>query len=52
MVEFTASGAGPKSIGITVQSYSRWRKDYGGLKTGQVKRIKKVQAKNLRLQKL
>lgn len=51
----TAQGAsiadGVKSIGITEQSYYRWRKEYGGLKTDQVKRIKELEAENLRLRK-
>lgn len=51
----TAQGAsiadGAKSIGITEQSYYRWRKEYGGLKTDQVKRIKELEAENQRLRK-
>ena len=52
---WTAQGAsiadGAKSIGITEQSYYRWRKEYGGLKTDQVKRIKELEAENQRLRK-
>lgn len=51
----TAQGASildsAKSIGITEQTYYRWRKEYGGLKTDQVKRIKELEAENLRLRK-
>jgi transposase-like protein len=32
-----------KQIGITDQTYYRWRKEYGGLKTDQVKRLKKLE---------
>ena len=51
----TAQGAsmadGAKSIGVTEQTYYRWRKEFGGLKTDQVKRIKELEAENLRLRK-
>lgn len=40
-----------KSIGVTETTYFRWRKEYGGLKTDQVKRIKELEAENLRLRK-
>ncbi len=40
-----------KSIGVTEVTYYRWRKEYGGLKTDQVKRIKELEAENLRLRK-
>jgi putative transposase len=29
-----------KHIGVTVQTYYRWRKEYGGLKVDQAKRLK------------
>ena len=51
----TAQGASiadsAKSIGVTETTYFRWRKEYGGLKTDQVKRIKELEAENLRLRK-
>lgn len=40
-----------KSIGVTEVSYYRWRREFGGLKTDQVKRIKELEAENLRLRK-
>ena len=40
-----------KSIGVTEVSYYRWRREYGGLKTDQVKRIKELEMENLRLRK-
>jgi putative transposase len=42
---------GARSIGVTETTYFRWRKEYGGLKTDQVKRIKELEAENLRLRK-
>jgi len=40
-----------KSIGVTEVSYYRWRKEFGGLKTDQVKRIKELETENLRLRR-
>ncbi|NJO33758.1 MAG: IS3 family transposase [Rhodospirillales bacterium] len=42
---------GAKAIGVTEATYFRWRKEFGGLKTDQVKRIKELEAENLRLRK-
>ncbi len=40
-----------RSIGTTEVSYYRWRREYGGLKTAQVKRLKELEAENARLRK-
>ena len=40
-----------RAIGTTEVSYYRWRKEYGGLKTAQVKRLKELEAENARLRK-
>ena len=41
-----------KQIGITDQTYYRWRKEYGGLKTDQAKKLKSLEKENSRLKKL
>ena len=41
-----------RKIGITEQTYYRWRKEYGGVRTDQVKRLKEVEKENARLKKL
>ena len=41
-----------KQIGITDQTYYRWRKEYGGLKTDQAKKLKSLEKENARLKKL
>lgn len=41
-----------KQIGVTDQTYYRWRKEYGGLKTDQAKRLKELERENARLKKL
>jgi transposase-like protein len=39
-------------MGITEQTYYRWRKEYGGMKTLQVKRLKDLERENGRLKKV
>ena len=41
-----------KKVGITLQTYFRWRKEYGGLKTDQAKRLRELESENQRLKKL
>ncbi len=41
-----------KKIGITEQTYYRWRKAYGGLKVDQAKRLKALEVENARLKRL
>jgi len=36
---------------ITVQTYYRWRKEFGGLKLGQAKRLKVLEQENTRLRR-
>ena len=40
-----------RQIGVTEVTYYRWRNEYGGLKTDQVRRIKELEKENLRLRK-
>jgi transposase-like protein len=37
---------------ITVQTYYRWRKEFGGLKLDQAKRLKELEKENGRLKRL
>ena len=41
-----------KKQAISVQSYYRWRKEYGGLKINQAQRLKKLEQENARLKKM
>jgi transposase-like protein len=41
-----------KEAEITVQTYYRWRKEYGGLKLDQAKRLKELVRENSKLQRL
>jgi putative transposase len=38
--------------GIMEQTYHRWRREYGGLKVDQAKRLKGLEKENVRLKKL
>ena len=38
-----------RSIGVTEVTYYRWRREYGGLKSDQVKRLKALETENARL---
>lgn len=40
-----------KQLGITDQTYYRWRKLYGGMKVDQAKRLKELEAENARLKR-
>jgi putative transposase len=40
-----------RSIGVTEVTYYRWRKEYGGLKSDQVRRMKEMEVENQRLRK-
>ena len=37
-----------RRIGVTEQSYYRWRKEYGGLKLDQARRMKELEKENAR----
>ena len=40
-----------RSIGVTEVTYYRWKQEYGGLKTDQVKRLKELEQENTRLRR-
>ena len=41
-----------RKLGVTEQTYYRWRKEYGGVRTDQVKRFKELEKENVRLKKV
>jgi transposase-like protein len=41
-----------KKIGVTEQTYYRWRNEYGGLRLDQAKRMKSLETENARLKKM
>ncbi len=40
-----------RQLGIAEQTYYRWKKEYGGLKTSQAKKMKDLEQENIRLKK-
>ncbi len=40
-----------RNIGVSEQTYYRWRKEYGGMKVSQVRRLKDVEKENVRLKR-
>ncbi len=41
-----------RKLGITEQTYYRWRREYGGMRIEQAKRLKELDKENSRLKKL
>ncbi len=41
-----------RKVGISEQTYYRWRKEYGGLRIDQAKRLRELEKENARLKKL
>ena len=41
-----------RKIGVTQQTYYRWRKEYGGLRIEQAKKLKSLEKENAKLKKL
>lgn len=41
-----------KKLGVCEQTYYRWRKEYGGLRLDQAKRLKDLEKENAQLKKL
>ena len=40
-----------RQIGVTEVTYYRWRREYGGMKTDQLKRLKELEKENERLRR-
>ena len=41
-----------RKIAVTEQTYYRWRKEYGGMGTEQLKRLKELEKENVRLKRV
>jgi transposase-like protein len=41
-----------RKLGVTEQTYYRWRKEYGGMRVDRAKRLKELEKENARLKKL
>ena len=45
-------GEASRKIGVTEQTYYRWRREYGGMRIEQAKRLKDLEKENSRLKRL
>jgi transposase-like protein len=45
-------GAVSKKIGVSDYTYYRWRKEYGGMRVDQARRLKELEQENARLKKV
>jgi len=45
-------GEAARKLGVTDQTYYRWRREYGGLRTDQAKRLKELERENARLKRM
>ena len=46
------TGEASRKIGVTEQTYYRWRREYGGMRVDQARRLKELEKENTRLKKL
>ena len=52
MSQGSTAAEAARHLGITEQTYYRWRKEYGGMRINQAKRLKELDKENARLKKL
>ncbi len=45
-------GEASRKLGVTEQTYYRWRREYGGMKVEQARRLKELEKENTRLKRL
>jgi len=45
-------GEASRKIGVTEQTYYRWRREYGGMRIEEAKRLKELEKENTRLKRL
>ena len=50
--EGTSIAVMTKRIGVSDVTYYRWRKEYGGMRIGQARRLKQLEQENNRLKKV
>jgi len=48
----TSIGEAIRKLGVSEQTYYRWRKEYGGMRVDQARRLKELEVENSRLKKL
>ena len=48
----STAGEASRKLGVTEQTYYRWRKEYGGMRVEQAKRLQELEKENSRLKRL
>ena len=51
LAQGASSAEACRRIGVSEQTYYRWRKEYGGMGASQMKRLKELEKENQRLRK-
>jgi len=52
IVQGMTAAEAARKIGVSEQTYYRWRKEYGGMQVEQAKRLKTLEQENIRLKRL
>ena len=52
MSQGSTAAEAARHLGIYEQTYYKWRKEYGGMRINQAKRLKELEKENARLKKL
>jgi putative transposase len=52
MSQGSTAAEAARHLGITEQTYYKWRKEYGGMRINQAKRLKELEKENTRLKRL
>ena len=52
MAQGKTAALASREVGVSEQSYYRWRKEYGGLEIDQAKRMKELERENQRLKRV
>ena len=52
LAEGKTVGEASRKLGVTVQTYYRWKREYSGLRTDQAERLKDLEKENVRLKRL
>jgi transposase-like protein len=52
MSQGSTTAEAARQLGISEQTYYKWRKEYGGMRINQAKRLKELEKENARLKRL
>jgi putative transposase len=52
IIQGSTIGEASRRIGVTEQTYYRWRREYGGMRVEQARRLRELEKENTRLKRL